>query len=54
MLQVRRDVGQYRLLDTASVLIDTATSPDRADEALSVLMPLVPGAKYFRWGWRAA
>ena len=39
------------VMDTGLVLMDAATSPDRADEALSVLMPLVPGARYFRYGW---
>lgn len=27
----------------------SATSPDRADEALSTLVPLIPGAAYFRF-----
>ncbi len=38
------------MLDTGAVLIDAATSPDRADEALSTLAPLIPGLHYFRWG----
>ena len=53
--QVKRDQRTSSVIssvmDTGLVLMDAATSPDRADEALSVLMPLVPGARYFRYGW---
>ncbi|KAG2497865.1 hypothetical protein HYH03_004131 [Edaphochlamys debaryana] len=46
---VRRERGAHAVLDTGAVLVDAATSPDRADEALSTLLPLVPGARYFRF-----
>ncbi|KAG2446236.1 hypothetical protein HXX76_000828 [Chlamydomonas incerta] len=46
---VRREKGAHAMLDTGAVLVDAATSPDRADEALSVLLPLVPGCRYFRF-----
>eukprot|EP00198_Chlamydomonas_reinhardtii_P013397 XP_001702734.1 predicted protein [Chlamydomonas reinhardtii] len=46
---VRREKGAHAMLDTGAVLVDAATSPDRADEALSTLLPLVPGCRYFRF-----
>ncbi|KXZ56156.1 hypothetical protein GPECTOR_1g133 [Gonium pectorale] len=46
---VRRERGAHAVLDTGAVLVDAATSPDRADEALSTLLPLVPGLRYFRF-----
>ncbi|GFR41419.1 hypothetical protein Agub_g2103, partial [Astrephomene gubernaculifera] len=46
---VRRERGAHAVLDTGAVLVDAATSPDRADEALSTLLPLVPGVRYFRF-----
>ncbi|GLI68628.1 hypothetical protein VaNZ11_013106, partial [Volvox africanus] len=46
---VRRERGAHAVLDTGAVLVDAATSPDRADEALATLLPLVPGARYFRF-----
>lgn len=46
---VCRERGMSSMLDTGAVLIDAATSPDRADEALSTLAPLIPGLHYFRW-----
>ncbi|XAR65626.1 Phospholipase A(1) [Bertholletia excelsa] len=41
--------GGWRYLDTGQVLIESACSVDRADEALSTLLPLLPEIHYFRF-----
>ena len=40
--------GLSGFLETGSILIESSTSVLRADEALSTLLPLVPGCRYFR------
>ncbi|PRW58490.1 phospholipase A I isoform X1 isoform A [Chlorella sorokiniana] len=46
---VRREKGLSSFMETGSILIESATSVSRADEALATLMPLVPGVKYLRF-----
>ncbi|KAK7303283.1 hypothetical protein RJT34_14186 [Clitoria ternatea] len=41
--------GGWRYLDTGQVLIESACSVDRADEALSTLLPMLPEMQYFRF-----
>ncbi|XVE87814.1 hypothetical protein DITRI_Ditri19aG0018500 [Diplodiscus trichospermus] len=41
--------GGWRYLDTGQVLIESACSVDRVEEALSTLLPLLPGIQYFRF-----
>lgn len=36
------------IVDTGSLLVESACSTDRAHEALSTLLPLVPGTRYYR------
>lgn len=36
------------MLDTGGVLIESACSVERVDDALSTLAPMVPGLKYYR------
>lgn len=40
-------------MDTGQVLIESACSVERAEEALDALLPLVDGIRYFRFnpGW---
>ncbi|KAK4386691.1 Phospholipase A I [Sesamum angolense] len=45
--QVRK--GGWRYLDTGQVLIESACSVDRVEEALSTLLPLLPDVRYFRF-----
>lgn len=46
-LQTRR--GGWRYLDTGQVLIESACSVDRAEEALSTLLPMLPEIQYYRF-----
>ncbi|GMI72741.1 hypothetical protein like AT1G61850 [Hibiscus trionum] len=41
--------GGWRYLDTGQVLIESACSVDRAEEALSTLIPMLPEIQYFRF-----
>ncbi|KAJ0983122.1 hypothetical protein J5N97_011377 [Dioscorea zingiberensis] len=41
--------GGWRYLDTGQVLIESACSVDRVEEALDTLMPLLPEMHYFRF-----
>lgn len=41
--------GGWRYLDTGQVLIESACSVDRVEEALSTVLPLLPGIHYFRF-----
>nr|GMD86050.1 phospholipase A I [Ipomoea batatas] len=41
--------GGWRYLDTGQVLIESACSVDRVDEALSTLLPFLPDVHYFRF-----
>ncbi|KFK43435.1 hypothetical protein AALP_AA1G125100 [Arabis alpina] len=41
--------GGWRYLDTGQVLIESASSVDRVEEALSTLLPLLPEIHYFRF-----
>ncbi|KAL5972699.1 Phospholipase A I [Asimina triloba] len=41
--------GGWRYLDTGQVLIESACSVDRAEEALDALMPMLPEINYFRF-----
>lgn len=41
--------GGWRYLDTGQVLIESACSVDRVEEALSTLLPLLPEIQYFRF-----
>ncbi|KAL8461383.1 hypothetical protein ACS0TY_032744 [Phlomoides rotata] len=41
--------GGWRYLDTGQVLIESACSVDRVEEALSTLLPMVPDVQYFRF-----
>ncbi|KAL0328786.1 UNVERIFIED_CONTAM: Phospholipase A I [Sesamum calycinum] len=41
--------GGWRYLDTGQVLIESACSVDRVEEALSTLLPLLPDVRYFRF-----
>ncbi|GKV16049.1 hypothetical protein SLEP1_g26757 [Rubroshorea leprosula] len=45
--KVRR--GGWRYLDTGQVLIESACSVDRVEEAVSTLLPMLPGIQYFRF-----
>ncbi|KAL2495360.1 Phospholipase A I [Forsythia ovata] len=45
--KVRR--GGWRYLDTGQVLIESACSVDRVEEALSALLPMLPSVQYFRF-----
>ncbi|XP_021910841.1 phospholipase A I-like, partial [Carica papaya] len=44
---VRR--GGWRYLDTGQVLIESACSVDRVEEAVSTLLPMLPEIQYFRF-----
>ncbi|TMW93831.1 hypothetical protein EJD97_011096 [Solanum chilense] len=46
-MKVRK--GGWRYLDTGQVLIESACSVDRVEEALSTLLPLLPDVHYFRF-----
>lgn len=46
-LQARK--GGWRYLDTGQVLIESACSVDRVEEALSTLLPMLPEIQYFRF-----
>lgn len=46
-IKVRR--GGWRYLDTGQVLIESACSVDRVEEALSSLLPMLPEIQYFRF-----
>ncbi|XP_057962580.1 phospholipase A I isoform X2 [Malania oleifera] len=41
--------GGWRYLDTGQVLIESACSVERAEEALSTLLPMLPEIHYFRF-----
>ncbi|KAK9084858.1 hypothetical protein Sjap_025269 [Stephania japonica] len=41
--------GGWRYLDTGQVLIESACSVDRAEEALEALLPMLPEIQYFRF-----
>ncbi|CAA3027259.1 phospholipase A I [Olea europaea subsp. europaea] len=41
--------GGWRYLDTGQVLIESACSVDRVEEALSALLPMLPSVQYFRF-----
>nr|GLL23991.1 phospholipase A I-like isoform X2 [Ipomoea trifida] len=41
--------GGWRYLDTGQVLIESACSVDRVEEALSALLPMLPEMHYFRF-----
>ncbi|KAL9999758.1 putative phospholipase A(1) [Helianthus debilis subsp. tardiflorus] len=41
--------GGWRYLDTGQVLIESACSVERVEEALSTLLPMVPEINYFRF-----
>ncbi|KAM7262826.1 hypothetical protein ACFE04_000509 [Oxalis oulophora] len=41
--------GGWRYLDTGQVLIESACSVDRVEEALSTLLPLLPEIQYYRF-----
>lgn len=41
--------GGWRYLDTGQVLIESACSVDRVEEALSTLLPMLPDIQYFRF-----
>ncbi|KAK4258981.1 hypothetical protein QN277_005366 [Acacia crassicarpa] len=41
--------GGWRYLDTGQVLIESACSVDRVEEALSTLLPMIPEIQYFRF-----
>ncbi|WCJ20245.1 Phospholipase A I [Euphorbia peplus] len=41
--------GGWRYLDTGQVLIESACSVDRVEEALSALLPMLPEIQYFRF-----
>ncbi|CAI9756592.1 unnamed protein product [Fraxinus pennsylvanica] len=41
--------GGWRYLDTGQVLIESACSVDRVEEALSALIPMLPSVHYFRF-----
>ncbi|XWS19439.1 hypothetical protein CRYUN_Cryun31cG0016100 [Craigia yunnanensis] len=41
--------GTWRYLDTGQVLIESACSVDRVDEAMSTLLPMLPEIQYFRF-----
>ncbi|KAF8030163.1 hypothetical protein BT93_E2559 [Corymbia citriodora subsp. variegata] len=41
--------GGWRYLDTGQVLIESACSVDRVEEALSTLLPMLPEMQYFRF-----
>ncbi|KAK4421328.1 Phospholipase A I [Sesamum alatum] len=41
--------GGWRYLDTGQVLIESACSVDRVEEALSTLLPMLPEVRYFRF-----
>lgn len=41
--------GGWRYLDTGQVLIESACSIDRVEEALSTLLPMLPEIHYFRF-----
>lgn len=45
-----RDMSSIsRIIDAGSVLVESACSIDRVDESLATLVPLIPGAKYYRF-----
>lgn len=41
--------GGWRYLDTGQVLIESACSTDRVEEALNTLLPMLPEIQYFRF-----
>ncbi|RWW49432.1 hypothetical protein BHE74_00044409 [Ensete ventricosum] len=41
--------GGWRYLDTGQVLIESACSVDRVEEALDTLLPMIPEVQYFRF-----
>eukprot|EP01018_Ginkgo_biloba_P003530 Gb_32589 [translate_table: standard] len=44
-----RGKGGWRYLDTGQVLIESACSVERAEEALDTLLPMLPDIQYFRF-----
>ncbi|KAK7264498.1 hypothetical protein RJT34_32107 [Clitoria ternatea] len=48
-IQPRMRKGGWRYLDTGQVLIESACSVDRVEEALSTLLPMLPEIQYFRF-----
>lgn len=47
--RTRMRKGGWRYLDTGQVLIESACSVDRVEEALSTLLPMLPEIHYFRF-----
>lgn len=47
ILQVRK--AGWLIWDTVPVLIESACSVDRVEEALSTLLPMLPDIQYFRF-----
>ncbi|XP_078437469.1 phospholipase A I-like protein isoform X2 [Wolffia australiana] len=41
--------GGWRYLDTGQVLVESACSVDRVEEAVDALLPMIPGIHYFRF-----
>jgi hypothetical protein len=39
----------HRYIDAGQALMESACSVERVDEQLSVLLPMIPGCKYFRF-----
>ena len=46
--------SMHSMVDTGALLIEAACSTERADEALSAALPLVPGLRYYRFEARHA
>jgi hypothetical protein len=44
-----RGKGLSSVMDTGTVLVESACSTERVHEALATCLPLVPGVKYYRW-----
>ncbi|XP_031494059.1 phospholipase A I isoform X1 [Nymphaea colorata] len=44
-----RGKGGWRYLDTGQVLVESACSVERVEEALSTLLPVLPDVQYFRF-----
>jgi hypothetical protein len=46
-----RGKGLSSVMDTGTVLVESACSTERVHEALATCLPLVAGVKYYRWEW---
>ena len=44
-----RGKGGWRYLDTGQVLIESACSVERVEEAVDTLLPMLPDIQYFRF-----